>query len=73
VVALALDSQYCMQYWLIKGEYPIAIFHTDRNSELIDADRPVLEHGPRSLTCMRVNEFVKLTGEMKVIDEKGYL
>ena len=29
--------------------------------------RPVLKHGPRSLTCMRVKEFIKLVGETKVI------
>jgi len=29
--------------------------------------RPVLKHGPRSLTCMRVEEFFKLVGETKVI------
>jgi len=42
VVALVLDSQYCLQYWLIKGRYSTAIFHADRNSGLIDTDRPVL-------------------------------
>jgi hypothetical protein len=32
-----------------------------------DPNPPVLKHGPRSATYMRVSEFLKLTGEMKVI------
>lgn len=38
--------------------------------------RPVLKHGPRSLTCVQVNGYENLLGERKLIDripKKGAL